>query len=277
MFAAAADLPKGAPGRYRTLPYAAAQRQGVDWSEIMRRGHTIHGLVELDVTVTRQAIHRRRRKSGEPLSFTALMVASFARAIAADPSVQAFRKGRGKLVVFEDVDVAILVEHELDGSDVPIPHIVRQANRKSPREIDREIARARAERAPYARAMRMVPAWFLLPAPIRRFAIRRLLANPHWRRRFTGTTAVTAVSMFGRGTGWGIPFISHSIVLTVGGIGRRPGIGPGGRIEARELVCLTLSVDHDVVNGAPLARFISRFRETVENATLLAEDREPVG
>jgi hypothetical protein len=30
-------------------------------------------------------------------------------------------------------------------------------------------------------------------------------------------------------------------------------------VEPRELVCLTISVDHDVVNGAPLARFISRF------------------
>jgi pyruvate/2-oxoglutarate dehydrogenase complex dihydrolipoamide acyltransferase (E2) component len=35
------------------------------------------------------------------------------------------------------------------------------------------------------------------------------------------------------------------------------------------MVCLTISVDHDVVNGAPLARFISRFRKTVESATLL--------
>ena len=29
--------------------------------------------------------------------------------------------------------------------------------------------------------------------------------------------------MFGQGTGWGIPFIIHSICLTVGGVGRKPG------------------------------------------------------
>ncbi len=265
--------PKGGAIRgFRTLPYVAAQRQGVDWNEVMSRTHAIHGLVELDVTATRKAIHERRRASGKPLSFTSVIVASFARAIAADPSVQAFRKGRGRVVVFEDVDMTVLVEHELDGELVPVPHIIRRANRKPPEVIDREIALARTERRPYARAMRFAPLWFLLPAAVRRFAIRRLLANPQWRRLYTGTAAVTAVSMFGRGTGWGVPFISHSIGLTVGGIGRRPGIGTGGKIEPRELVCLTVSVDHDVVNGAPLARFISRFRTLVETAAVLNAD-----
>jgi 2-oxoacid dehydrogenases acyltransferase (catalytic domain). len=37
-------------------------------------------------------------------------------------------------------------------------------------------------------------------------------------------------------------------------------------------VCLTISVDHDVVNGAPVARFISRLRESIETAALLGSD-----
>lgn len=261
--------PAPSRGRYRTMAYPAAQRQAVDWNEIMSRGHTIHGLVEFDVTEARRAVHAARRSSGRPLSFTALMVASFARAVAVDPTVQAYRKGGGRLVVFEDVDVAVLVEHELEGSGVPVPHIIREANRKSPAAIDREIAAARAEKRPYERAMRWMPLWFRLPGFMRRFVIRRLLADPRRRRRLTGTAAVTAVSMFGRDAGWGLPFISHSIVLTVGGIGRRPSVDPGGRIEQREMVCLTLSVDHDVVDGAPLARFISRFSGMVESAALL--------
>ncbi len=261
-------MPETSPG-YRTLPYAAAQRQGVDWNELMSRGHTIHGLVEFDVTETRRAVHRERRRLGRPLSFTAVMVASFARAVAADTSVQAFRKGSGKLILFDDVDCTVLVEHEMDGMLVPMPHIVRNAHRKTPAEIEDEIRAARSEAHPYASAMRYAPLWFRLPGFVRRFAIRRFLANPHRRRRYTGTCAVTAVSMFGRGTGWGIPFISHSIVLTVGGIARRPGFGPDGQVAAREMLCATLSVDHDVVNGAPLARFISRFRELVEGADVV--------
>jgi pyruvate/2-oxoglutarate dehydrogenase complex dihydrolipoamide acyltransferase (E2) component len=235
----------------------------------LERDHVIHGLVEVDVTEARRAIHRLRAASGKPLSFTALIVASFAHAIGADPSVQALRQGKSRMVVFDDVDVTVMVEQVLQGQRAPIPHIVRSANRKSPAEIDAEIRAARATDDPYARARRFVPLWLALPARIRRFGLARFLANPHRRRRYTGTATVTAVGMFGSGTGWGIPFISHSICLTVGGIGRRPGFGAGGAIEHREIVCLTLSVDHDVVNGAPLARFVSRLRDLIEGASLL--------
>jgi len=55
----------------------------------------------------------------------------------------------------------------------------------------------------------------------------------------------------------------------VGGVGRKAGLGRDGLIEPRDVVCLTISVDHDVVNGAPVARFISRLRESIESAALL--------
>ena len=207
----------------------------------MNRQHTIHGLLEFDVTDTRRAIHRRRRESGEPLSFTAVLVAAFAHVIGQDPALQAYRKGKGRVVVFDDVDVAVLVEHVIEGERVPVPHIVRAANRKTAAEIDREIRAAQADIDPYGAARRFAGPWLLLPAAIRRFALTRLLANPHRRKRFTGTAAVTALSMFGKGTGWGIPFISHSICLTVGGVGRKPGLRPDGRIEPREVVCLTIA------------------------------------
>lgn len=259
------------PAPHRTLPYPPVQHQAVDWSSIMKRQHTIHGMIELDVTETRRALHRRRRASGEPLSFTALLVTSFAHVIGEDTSLQAYRKGKSRVVEFEDVDVAVLVEHILDGHRVPVPHIVRAANRKTPAEVDREIRSAQEDDDPYGRARRFAGLWLALPAIVRRFALTRLLANPLRRKKYTGTAAVTALSMFGKGTGWGIPFISHSICLTVGGVGRRPGLGSDGTIEPREMLCLTISVNHDVVNGAPLARFISRFRKSVESAALLAE------
>ena len=118
----------GGPG-YRVVPYASAQHVAVDWNAVMSRQHTIHGLLELDVTETRRAIHRHRRMSGQHLSFTALMVASFAHAIGQDPTLQAYRKGKGQVVVFDDVDVAVLVEQTIEGERVPVPHIVRPIGR----------------------------------------------------------------------------------------------------------------------------------------------------
>jgi len=261
---------KEAEPSHRTLPYPDLQQQAVDWHEIMRRGHTIHGFLEADITETRRVIHQARRQSGGPLSLTALIVATFARAVAADPGVQAFRKGRNKLVVFDDVDVNVLVEHVLNGERIPVPHLVRAAQGMSPGEIDRAIHEARDEAEPYARARRFVPIWLRMPAFFRRFIWTRLLADPQRRKRMTGTVTVTAVGMFGRGGGWGLPFIAHSICLTIGGVARRPGFGKDGLVETREFICLTISVDHDVVNGAPVARLVSRLRDDIESASVLA-------
>jgi pyruvate/2-oxoglutarate dehydrogenase complex dihydrolipoamide acyltransferase (E2) component len=38
------------------------------------------------------------------------------------------------------------------------------------------------------------------------------------------------------------------------------------RIEVRELMSVTVSFDHDIVDGAPAARFTQRLKELVERA-----------
>ena len=70
--------------------------------------------------------------------------------------------------------------------------------------------------------------------------------------------------MFGTGGGWGISPTNYSLQLTVGGIERKPGI-VDGTIEPREYLNLTVTVDHDVVDGAPAARFVQRLKELVED------------
>ena len=47
---------------------------------------------------------------GRPLSFTAFLIASFARAIHAHPAVQAYRDFRNRLITFHDVDISTVVE-----------------------------------------------------------------------------------------------------------------------------------------------------------------------
>jgi pyruvate/2-oxoglutarate dehydrogenase complex dihydrolipoamide acyltransferase (E2) component len=99
-----------------------------------------------------------------------------------------------------------------------------------------------------------------------------VLADPGRRRRLTGTVAVTAVGMFGQGVGWAIPLTNYPLCLSIGGISRRPTAvrdedGPEARserIEVREQLSLTMSFDHDVINGAPAARFARRLKELIE-------------
>lgn len=69
--------------------------------------------------------------------------------------------------------------------------------------------------------------------------------------------------MFGTNLGWGIPITPAPLMVTVGGIGVRP-VVVDGNLENREHVSLTISVDHDIIDGAPAARFAQRLRELVE-------------
>jgi pyruvate/2-oxoglutarate dehydrogenase complex dihydrolipoamide acyltransferase (E2) component len=76
--------------------------------------------------------------------------------------------------------------------------------------------------------------------------------------------------MFGRGAGWGIPLAAPTpLMVTVGGIGAKQTLVEG-RVESREYLSLTISVDHGVVDGAPATRFTQRFKELIESGYGLA-------
>ena len=166
-----------------------------------------------------------------------------------------------------------MVERTVDGAKIPVPHIVRAANRKTAAEISVEIRDGGAGELPYAWARRLLPLWMLVPASCG--APPGPAGSPiRWRRkRLTGTTFVSAVGMFGRGTAWALPQAqNYTLGVTVGGIARKPGFVKAGeveRIEPREYLSLTLSFDHDVVEGAPAARFAARLKELIEGAALI--------
>ena len=73
----------------------------------------IHGLLEVDVTKARARLREHKAKTGESLSFTAFLIACLAKAVDEHKAVQAYRKGRNQLILFEDVDVNTQIEHEL--------------------------------------------------------------------------------------------------------------------------------------------------------------------
>jgi pyruvate/2-oxoglutarate dehydrogenase complex dihydrolipoamide acyltransferase (E2) component len=257
-----------------------------DWMEIEHRRHSMHGLFEVDVTDARRAIRAYRARTGAPLSLTAFLIACLARAVDADKAMHAYRLGRRRQVQFDDVDVGIMVEREVDGVRIPIGAVIRAANRKSLDQIQREIRAAQegdpgdvALHTPLRRLRRLLApglaAWLALPAGLRRAIWTWLLRDPYRRKRIAGTVGLTSVGTFGRGTGWGIAPMNHTTTLVVGGIARKPGL-VDGRVEAREYLCLTLTLDHDVVDGAPAARFVRRLTDLIESGAGLQEQgREP--
>jgi pyruvate/2-oxoglutarate dehydrogenase complex dihydrolipoamide acyltransferase (E2) component len=91
------------------------------------------------------------------------------------------------------------------------------------------------------------------------------------QKRFGGTVGLTAVGMFGNGGGWAIPFDYHTLDVALGGIAEKPGV-VDDHIAIREYLCVTLSFDHDIIDGAPAARFVSRLRELIESGYGLSKD-----
>lgn len=239
----------------------------IDGGRAARRRHPIHGLFEVDVTSARSALRTHKAATGEELSFTAFVIACVARAVAADPSVQAYRDLRGREVVFDQVDIGLPVEVEIDGGQFAFTHVLRDADTRDLRDLQREIRAVKADPhlSPAVRNTSWARAYLLLPGFARIALLGTLHRLPYRQRALMGTVGVTAVGMFGAGGGWGIAFQVHTLSIVVGGITRRPVLCQGALVD-REWLQLTVSVDHDIVDGAPAARFISRLRTLLTSA-----------
>ena len=254
------------PKGFQVLPFPAMRETVVDVLRAAARKHMVHLLLEVDVTAARRFLREYKARAGESLSFTALIVKCLAQAVVENKLLNAYRQGRRKLLVFDDVDVDTMVEREVCGLRMTTPNVIRAADRKTFRQIHEEIRSAQASTVEAVQSMesfRWAARLAHVPPPIRSLLWRALAGNPHVVKKFAGTVAVASVGMYGMRGGWGIPIALNTTNVVVGGISERPGIVEG-RIEAREYLCLTVSVDHDIVDGALAARFIARFSELIE-------------
>lgn len=252
----------------RVVPYPWVRKLVVDAGAAARRRHPVHGLIEVDVTAARQALQAHRATTGEGLSFTAFVVSCVARAVAAEPMVQAYRDLRGRLVIFDSVDVALPIEVSVRGVPFAFTHVIRDADRRLVQDIHREIRDIQDDptRSPSLRNARAASRYVLLPGPARGALLGLLHRLPTRQRALAGTVGVTAVGMFGAGGGWGIAFQLHTLSVVIGGISVRPALSDGHLVD-REHLHLTVSVDHDIVDGAPTARFVRRLRQLLESAS----------
>jgi pyruvate/2-oxoglutarate dehydrogenase complex dihydrolipoamide acyltransferase (E2) component len=245
---------------YRVLPFPPERRMTVDGGRLATQRHTIHGLIEVDVTRPRQYIREHKARTGEILSFTAFVIACLGKAIDENKMMHAYRDWRNRLVLFDEVDVNTMVEIEQDGRKLVLPHFIRAANKRTFRDIHAEMRAVQAH--PEHTWEFGVKRFARLPYPARAIFYWAVFKNPHWLKQCFCTVGLTSVGMFGKGAGWAIPFGAHTLDIALGGIAEKPGV-VDGRIEVREYLCLTISFNHDIVDGAPAARFTTRLAELI--------------
>ena len=260
-----------AGGSFRRMAFPPERRLVLDTLHMGHRKPMMHGMLELDVTRARRLLREHRERTGESLSFTAFVLACLGRAVAAHPEVHALRDWRGRVVLFDDVDATTMVEVEVEDRQFALARVLRGINRRCVRNINDEIRSIQeAGMTSLPAGLRNGSRFFLrMPGFLRRLIVRLLLCSPRSTRRHTGTLLVTAVGMFGGGAGWGFsaPGI-HNLSVVIGGIATRAPETPT-ESNPREVLCLTVSANHEVVDGAPLARFVRKFREQIEAADLL--------
>jgi pyruvate/2-oxoglutarate dehydrogenase complex dihydrolipoamide acyltransferase (E2) component len=227
----------------------------------------IHGLLEVDVSRARAHLRDHQAKTGESLSFTAFLMACLGKAVEEHKAVQAMRLGSKRLILFEEVDVLTYIERDVAGQKHIMPSIIRAANRKTVREIHQEIRAAQVQdvaktEVGSSKALQSLPAWLFRPY----FWVFSWIGRRYpqvWKKNW-GTVGITAVGMFGKGAGWGIPPAEPTLTIIVGGIGEKPGV-VDGQIAIREYLSLTISFDHTIIDGAPAARFAERLKELIES------------
>ncbi|QQS31302.1 MAG: 2-oxo acid dehydrogenase subunit E2 [Sphingobacteriales bacterium] len=231
--------------------------------------HHIAAMIEIDVTKSREKI-KSDQLENRNISFTAWLVKTISITVKEYENVAAYLKGKRNLIVFNDINVSILVEKEIKGHSVPIPLIINKANERSIESIANQINEARKQPLTKndlvleKKSNRLQQLYFRMPGFIRRFFWRYLLHHPQLAFNNMGNVGITSVGMIGHVNGWFIPISVHPICFGIGRITKKP-IVIEDSIVIREVLNMTVLLDHDVVDGAQMARFISKLTENIEN------------
>jgi pyruvate/2-oxoglutarate dehydrogenase complex dihydrolipoamide acyltransferase (E2) component len=259
-------------GNYRIKPFTKHRQNialviGEGW-----RKHSVHIFVEVDVTDARKKIRKLFEKTGEKYSITGWICKCIAQTLCEHKDLNAYRLGRRKIVVFDDVDIGIPVEKIVNGEPRVLGYVLRKANEKTVSEITKELRDVQKEEVDESTSVlgKNLTNFekFVLKSPlfIKKLFLVLFRRNGLIKKKHFGTTGVTAIGMKGKFAGGAIPMgAATSILVVVGGITKKPGV-INDEIAIREYLHLTITADHDIVDGGPLARFVERLTELIENA-----------
>ncbi len=261
---------------YTVRDFPSCRQLTTDIGYLGLRKHRVGALIEIDVTDSRKLFKTHQSESRAEVSFTAWILKCISQAIVENKSVHAVRKGKTQLIIFDDIDISLLVEKEMNGEKVPLPIVIRKSNEKSLEDISLEIKLAKEQQVIDEKNYVLgkngnkwgIKFFLTLPQFLRLPIWRFLLKNPFRMQKMMGTVVVTSVGMIGNLKGWVIPASIHPVCFALGSIIRKPGV-VHDQIEIREYLPTTILIDHDVIDGAPAVRFLSRLTDIIENGDFL--------
>ncbi len=226
-------------GDYESITFPLSRISTFDVVAVGLEKHHVKALIEIDVTEARKKISDLKKQ---------------------------------KVIIFRDIDISILIEREIQGQKVPLPYVIRKTNEKSIEQIYEEIKNGK--QLPIEdlgdnvlgepKNTGLMKLYYMMPGFIRRQLLKYVVSNPFLTKQMMGTVVVTAVGMAGKINGWVIPVGIHPLSLAVGSIVKKPGVVEN-RIEIREHLYMTALIDHDIIDGAPAVRALSKLTQMIEN------------
>ena len=107
------------PFTYKKIPQSRIAT--FDIFSIGLQKHHISAMLEFDVTDSRKKLQELRR-SGINVSLNAWIIKVISSVLQKNPEASAFLYSRNKLIIFNDINISILIEKKIGNSRVPIPY-----------------------------------------------------------------------------------------------------------------------------------------------------------
>jgi len=235
--------------------------------------HHISALIEFDVTDSRKKLKELRR-NGTNISFNAWLVKVIAAVLQQHPEAAAYLYNKKKLILFNDINISFLVEKNVNGTLVPIPVVLEKANSKSAIELSKEIEESKnlqlSTNDIVLNKKTTLPEriYYYLPGFIRRAVWKVMLNNPKFVYKKMGNASITSIGMIGKINGWFIHKSVHPISFGIGSIIKKP-VVVENEIRISEILNMTILVDHDVIDGAPMVRLLNDLTMSIESGDFI--------
>jgi pyruvate/2-oxoglutarate dehydrogenase complex dihydrolipoamide acyltransferase (E2) component len=230
--------------------------------------HHISALLEFDVTESRQKL-KDLRKNGTHISFNAWLIKAISRSLEKYPEASSFLYNKKKLVTFNDHNISFMVEKKIGDQRVPLPMVIDKVNLKSALDITHEIEGVKNQAVTRKDVVLMKRPGFSerlyyhLPGFLRRKIWRFILSHPRLAYGKMGNISVTSPGMMGKINGWFVHRSIHPVSFGIGSVIQKPAV-VDHEIKIREILNVTILIDHDVIDGAPMVRFLKELTRNIE-------------
>ena len=234
--------------------------------------HHVSALLEFDVTESRRRLQELRRK-GHKISFNAWIIKAISMTLQNHPEASAYVYNKKKLIIFNDINISILVEKKINRQRVPIPVVIEKTNHKTVGKITEEIENARQfelsenDKVIHKTTSISERMYYHLPGFLRRAVWKIMLGNPAFAYRKMGNAVITSIGMIGKVNGWFIHKSVHPVSFGIGSVLKKP-VVKDNEIKIREILNMTILVDHDVIDGAPMVRFLNELTKYLESGVV---------